>query len=180
MRPTCPVSELGPGLWGGSSPALRRLGDPQEFRPIPLGSWAVFRLWAVSDPGSSRPSCPQPVSRGLTLIVHRVVQLHSPVLLHVPALGALHILPRLHRLPILRVERRRAEGCLSQGPPSLTCPHICSTGSRRHLLRLTPLTVTEYAFTDSPFQTINKRIFKRKLYMSTLSGKSASLPINRK
>lgn len=59
------------------------------------------------------PSCPKLVSRGLTLIVHRVVQLHSPVLLHVPAWGALHILPGLYRLSILRAERGQAEGCRS-------------------------------------------------------------------
>lgn len=104
LQPACLKTEAHICRKGGG-PTLWRLGNPQEFRPIPPESSAAFRLWEVSDLGSPRPSWPPPVTRGLTLIVHCVVQLHSPVLLNVPALGALHTLPGLHGVPILWVDR---------------------------------------------------------------------------
>lgn len=55
-------------LWGpligkGGGPALWRLEDTQECRPIHPQKFAALRLWAVSDQGSSGISCSQPVTR---------------------------------------------------------------------------------------------------------------------
>ena len=115
-----PVLKLGPMSVASRVAPLSEGWGPQGHRPTPPESLAVF---------SSRPFRPQPASRGLTLVVHCMVQLHSPGLLHVPALGALHNLPGLHGLSILWVDR--------QGGP--TAAVVGShPRSRRCLLRLVP------------------------------------------